>query len=133
VEEAKQRRPAVPWALALLAGIALGRNEGELPSLLGLGVCVIASGLSRGGERFRRLGGLAVVCAIGAGLVNQADFATRARVSGWLPEDGRAIECAVVGRVLDVPAPGDDGEVDLFLAARPEAEPGRATIRLAPA
>ncbi len=121
------RRPAVPFAIAFVAGVALER---ALPAELApaiLLVAAVAGGaawLARG-RAAGRAALLALAGCAGLLLATRERVAADARVAGWLPSDGSAVEVHVEGRLLAAPEPCD-GERRLRIEGRPETGPRSA-------
>ncbi len=126
-------RPAVPWALSLVAGIVLA-EWGVLPLHLLVLCCglLILGGMAVFRGRFVWFSALVLAAATGAWLLQEARDGARARIVGWLPEDGTAVELHILGRLLDIPETGKDGEYAVRISGQPErgghAPPARVLL-----
>jgi competence protein ComEC len=126
------RRPALPVALAVLAGAALGEAlaPGVTLRLCSPSIgCLAALAAWRCRRRLRFWALLVAVSALACWLAIEGRWRQDSDLSGRLPDDGRSVEAELVGSVLAAPEKALRGERVLRVRARfvPEDEFSRSS------
>lgn len=119
-------RPALPFALAFLAGVATSSATGcEPPGLLHGSAALLLAALVCRRRRSAAIGvGLLALFTAGAAVESGARIERRELAEGLLPRRGVSREAELVGRVARLPEPAAEGE--RFLLLRGATVSGRA-------